>query len=117
MSTANLSSDCAILAVWQPTIYANGCCNTSSSTCNSAGNVVGVDLSANQLTGIIPTELARLTSLTALDLYNNQLTGPIPTELGRLTSLKSLLLDSNRLSGSIPCEFSNLKALSIRKSP
>ncbi|KAI8836948.1 hypothetical protein BJ741DRAFT_173817 [Chytriomyces cf. hyalinus JEL632] len=136
MTAANLSSDCAILAAWQPTIYAYGCC-TFSSSCNSAGNVRVVDLwrnqltgpiptelgqltslralvlSSNNLTGTIPTELGQLTSLTLLDLQFSQLTGTIPTELGQLTSLRALVLSSNNLTGTIPTELGQLTSLTL----
>ncbi|KAI8822278.1 hypothetical protein BJ741DRAFT_96920 [Chytriomyces cf. hyalinus JEL632] len=110
MST--VSSDCAFLTSWQPTIYPNGCCNTSSTICNSAGNVLTVALAGNQLTGSIPTELGSLTSLNLLNLSGNQLTGSIPTELGQLTSLQYMFLNSNQLTGTIPTELGRLTSLS-----
>ena len=68
-------------------------------------------LNSNSLSGSIPTELGNLTNLTVLYLYNNQLTGTIPTELGNLTNLESLHLGGNSLSGSIPTELGNLTNL------
>ena len=41
----------------------------------------------NQLTGILPLELASLTRLEVLDASDNQLTGTIPPELGNLPTL------------------------------
>ena len=43
-----------------------------------------------------------MTSLTTLDLSLNQLTGTIPTELESLSLLQSLYLQNNQLTGTIP---------------
>jgi len=42
--------------------------------------------------------------VTQLNLSYNNLTGPIPSELGQLTGLELLRLDSNPLTGAIPPE-------------
>lgn len=58
-----------------------------------------------------------LTSLTCvhlsdtLDLSGNDLSGLIPVELGALTALSELRLNDNDLSGSVPEELGNLKSL------
>ena len=51
----------------------------------SDGRVTGLELSNNQLTGAIPTELGDLSSLLVLDLSNNQLTGFIPQSVIQLS--------------------------------
>ena len=64
------------------------------------------------LTGTIPSEWGRLTSLTwALTLHNNQLSGTIPTEISRLTFLQDLKLSGNELSGTIPTELGLLSSI------
>ncbi|MYH09405.1 MAG: hypothetical protein F4143_04540 [Gemmatimonadales bacterium] len=63
------------------------------------------------LTGSIPPQLTRLTSLTELSLRLNELTGPIPPELGDLIHLGGLDLHGNALAGSIPPELGNLSRL------
>jgi Leucine-rich repeat (LRR) protein len=77
----------------------------------SGGHVSGLDLSDNQLTGSIPTELGNLSNLTRLDLSGNQLTGSIPAELGNLSNLEELWLFYNQLTGTIPTELGNLSNL------
>ncbi|MGB5375694.1 MAG: leucine-rich repeat domain-containing protein [Polyangiales bacterium] len=72
------------------------------------GQVTGLSLVTNQLTGTIPPELGNLTNLTDLRLYSNQLTGAIPPELGNLTNLRILNLHLNQLTGAIPPELGNL---------
>ena len=73
--------------------------------------VTSLGLGSSGLSGSIPPELGRLTSLTELYLYDNQLSGSIPPELGRLTSLTWLYLSDSGLSGSIPPELGRLTSL------
>jgi len=74
-------------------------------------NLISLNLSWNQLTGSIPSEIGNLTNLNWLDLGYNQLTGEIPSEIGNLTNLTYFKLSDNELSGEIPesvCDLSNL---------
>ena len=68
-------------------------------------------LSENQLSGTIPSALGVLSNLIELSLWSNELTGPIPPELGRLANLEMLHLGKNELSGTIPTELGNLTHL------
>ncbi len=54
-----------------------------------------LDLSGNQLSGDLPSELWNLTSLTSLNLSGNELTGTISDDLANLNSLEYLYLDNN----------------------
>ncbi|PVH48306.1 hypothetical protein PAHAL_4G304600 [Panicum hallii] len=72
----------------------------------------GIDLSANQLTGEIPSELGFLTGLASLNLSRNCIGGSIPDELRRMTCLHSLDLSWNGLSGPIPQSLTSLEGLS-----
>ena len=85
----------------------------------TSGRVARISLAENKLTGSIPPELGKLTSLTHLvlnsiepaDSNDNQLTGEIPPELGTLTSLTQLQLHNNQLTGEIPPELGTLTKL------
>ena len=60
-----------------------------------------------------PRHWGALRRLQRLDLSHNQLTGTIPSQLGSLPSLEVLLLDRNRLTGPIPSELGNLTSLEV----
>jgi len=70
-----------------------------------------LSLGGNQLRGMIPPELGSLSNLQRLVLAENELEGPIPPELGRVVNLKSLWLNDNHLRGAIPSELANLTGL------
>eukprot|EP01018_Ginkgo_biloba_P018396 Gb_38338 [translate_table: standard] len=61
-----------------------------------------VNFSRNQLRGNIPKSIGDVTSLESLDLSNNYLEGRIPHELIRLHGLEMLDFSHNNLSGPIP---------------
>ncbi|MDO5969779.1 immunoglobulin domain-containing protein [Flavivirga aquimarina] len=80
----------------------------------SLGNLVNLEflrLGINSLTGTIPDELGNLGLLEQLQLQSNQLTGIIPTSLGNLVNLETLLISNNNLTGTIPDELGNLGLL------
>jgi hypothetical protein len=70
-----------------------------------------LDLSANQLSGVITPRLGRLLELQTLNLAQNQLSGQIPPHLGYLKKLTTLNLANNMLSGPIPSTINRLTSL------
>ena len=80
-------------------------------TTDADGQVTGLSLGRNNLTGAIPSQLGSLSDLETLWLGDNQLTGAIPAELGSLSNLDYLGLESNALTGAIPTELGNLSSL------
>ncbi|KAM3684007.1 hypothetical protein ACJW31_11G009200 [Castanea mollissima] len=70
-----------------------------------------IDLSGNNLTGIIPDEIMSLEGLGTLNLSMNHLTGKIPDNIGNLRWLETLDLSSNNISGPIPESMSSLTSL------
>ena len=70
-----------------------------------------IDLSSNNLSGLIPTELSQLVGLLYLNMSYNHLMGSIPEKIGRMTSLLSLDLSTNRLLGEIPQSLAGLTFL------
>ena len=71
-----------------------------------------IDLSSNQISGIIPKSIGYLSNLTHLSLNANYLSGEIPSEIGELKKLIFLDLSHNRkLNGEIPAEIGKIKHL------
>uniref|UniRef100_A0A7N2N6K4 Uncharacterized protein n=2 Tax=Quercus lobata TaxID=97700 RepID=A0A7N2N6K4_QUELO len=75
--------------------------------------MTGIDMSSNQLTGSIPSEMGELSQLKSLNLSNNFLTGSIPISFRNLKNVESLDLSHNKLSGKIPSELVELTSLSV----
>lgn len=96
--------------------------------------VLEIDLSANNLSGEIPSELTALAhvesirlevnglhgqipeitnwqKLHTLNLHGNKLTGEIPTDLGNLPELRALSLSNNSFDGPLPVELTTLSKL------
>ncbi|KAM6570707.1 hypothetical protein CsatB_018692 [Cannabis sativa] len=73
--------------------------------------VVNLDLSDNNLSGELPSNLTNLLGLVNLNLSNNHISGSIPEDISKLGQLLSLDLSSNRLSSTIPNSLSSLSFL------
>ena len=76
-------------------------------TTNSDGEVIGITLFWNGLSGQLPAALGDLSNLGKLYLYGNQLTGRVPAQLANLTSLRELYLNQNSLTGCVPAALRN----------
>ncbi|XP_042485349.1 receptor-like protein 56 [Macadamia integrifolia] len=74
--------------------------------------MTGIDLSQNQLTGDIPSQLGELRALHSLNLSHNSLIGYIPESFQGLENLESLDLSNNKLVGKIPSQMIQLSFLS-----
>ncbi|CUF20695.1 GP46-like surface antigen, putative [Bodo saltans] len=64
--------------------------------------------SNNQLNGTLPPEYSGMTGLRFFDVSYNSLSGTLPNEYSRLTNLESFSCQSNRLSGSLPSSWRSL---------
>ncbi|CAN6237164.1 unnamed protein product [Urochloa humidicola] len=71
-----------------------------------------LNLSINNLTGVIPKEIGQLKALISLSLSANKLSGEIPEAICNLTNLQVLDLSSNNLTGKIPAALNDLHFLS-----
>ncbi|KAK4835648.1 hypothetical protein QYF36_012459 [Acer negundo] len=75
------------------------------------GYMLGIDLSSNELTGDIPTDIGNLQQIIAMNLSRNFLSGSIPESFSNLTNIESLDLSHNKLSGRIPPQLTQLNRL------
>ncbi|XVF55869.1 hypothetical protein PTKIN_Ptkin06aG0071000 [Pterospermum kingtungense] len=71
-----------------------------------------VQLRGNQLTGEVPPDIYKMQNFSVLDLSSNEFTGKLPSEIGKLP-LVVLNISWNRFSGQIPTEIGNIKCLNI----
>ncbi|CAN6937400.1 unnamed protein product, partial [Brassica oleracea] len=76
-------------------------------------SLVLLDISNNNLTGVIPDWFDEFPDISALLVSNNLLEGEIPISLFRTSSLQILDLSANNLSGNIPLQVNFLKVGSI----
>ncbi|KAI9117391.1 hypothetical protein K1719_011557 [Acacia pycnantha] len=83
----------------------------SSSGILKLPNISRLDLSYNNFSGPLPTEMSQMSSLKLLMLAYNQFNGPIPSEFGNLPHLQALDLSFNNLHGPIPPTLGNLTSL------
>ncbi|WCJ29604.1 Receptor-like protein EIX2 [Euphorbia peplus] len=74
--------------------------------------VRSIDLSDNNFSGEIPTEITSLEGLGSLNLSQNTLTGRIPESIGDMRWLEVIDFSQNQLSGHIPESMSRLSSLS-----
>jgi len=77
----------------------------------SRADLISLDVSDNNLSGALPSQIGQLKKLKSLDASNNQMTG-VPAEIGRLTDLESIDFANNKLTG-LPNELGNLSNLKI----
>ena len=78
---------------------------------SDSGEVVGLSLGSNNLTGSIPGVLAELDSLVTLDLGGNALGGEIPWDFRELQQLRRLRLNGNALEGLLPRSIGSMAGL------
>ncbi|XVF65723.1 hypothetical protein PTKIN_Ptkin09bG0272500 [Pterospermum kingtungense] len=91
--------------------------STKKALYNYTGNILdslsGIDLSCNQLSGIIPPELGNWSEIRALNLSHNNLTGSIPSTFSKLKQIESLDLSFNNLDDRIPPQLTELNSLAV----
>jgi Leucine-rich repeat (LRR) protein len=73
-------------------------------------NLRSLHLEGNSISGKLPSEIARMTTLKYLHLAENVLTGSLPSEMG-LMNLEILALSANRISQTIPSSIGALTTL------
>ncbi|XP_059287971.1 leucine-rich repeat receptor-like protein kinase TDR [Lycium ferocissimum] len=96
--------------------------NFSATNCSISGDfppfgscksLLVLELSMNNVSGIIPQSISNCQNLVSLDLANNNLTGQIPVELAALPVISVVDLSHNSFSGSIPAKFGSSSSLQL----
>ncbi|WOL16861.1 hypothetical protein Cni_G25649 [Canna indica] len=72
-----------------------------------------LNLQENQFSGRLSSSLGNLSNLEQLDLSLNSFTGNIPDVFGSLNMLQCFCVHSNNFSGSLPASISNLSSLQV----
>ena len=84
-------------------------CRRNSEPCHHSLTFI---LNNNELTGRIPSQLGKISTLHTFDVNRNDLTGTIPSQLGTLSSsLVNLFLDNKKLTVQVPSELGNISTL------
>lgn len=105
-----------IFSSWDST---NSACSFSGIACNSNGSVSEIELSYQNLSGVLPFDtICELSSLEKLSLGFNFLHGKVTEDLRNCSKLKYLDLGNNLFSGSVPdiSPLSVLEYLYLNKS-
>ncbi|KAK8577952.1 hypothetical protein V6N13_076628 [Hibiscus sabdariffa] len=80
----------------------------------ACSSLVVLDLSSNNLSGMIPSGFASCSSLESFDVSTNNFTGKLPIEIFQnMSSLKKLGLAFNHFSGPLPESLSSLFNLEV----
>jgi len=74
-------------------------------------SITELDISNNQISGSLPSQIGQLKNLRTLNASNNNFTG-IPAEIGQLSNLEIINFSNNQLTG-LPNELGNLTNLQI----
>ncbi|CAH1445955.1 unnamed protein product [Lactuca virosa] len=102
------------LVSWDPN--AADCCTWIGVNCSIRGQVIGLDLSNEMISGDIDNSSAlfSLKNIETLNLAENDFNFThIPSGFGSLTSLRSLNLSNSWFSGQIPVQLSQLTKLQV----
>ncbi|KAB1212123.1 Receptor-like protein kinase HAIKU2 [Morella rubra] len=94
-------------------------CNFTGIACNSVGSVAEIELSHQNLSGILPLDsICQLQSLAKLSLGFNLLHGPVMEDLKNCAKLEYLDLGNNFFSGAVPdiSSLSQLRYLHLNNS-
>ncbi len=83
----------------------------TSTEAHSAESLEVLNVAQNQLSGLLPREIAAFVSLKELNISRNAVGGEIPKEMGGMQALERLIADDNLLRGAIPEELARLRNL------
>ncbi|MBA0784493.1 hypothetical protein Gotri_024888, partial [Gossypium trilobum] len=93
------------------------CCSWDGITCNAGGQVIGLDLSKELISGAIDksNSLFRLRHLQQLNLAYNSFKSKFPSGFENLANLRYLNLSNAGFTGQIPVEISYMTKLNLTR--
>ena len=96
---------------WDP---AKDPCSWSGISCNTGGQVTGINLQGRNLEGQLPTDSVlwgKLSSVQNINLANNKIDGYLPEQMATAKGLEYLSLRNNSMNSALPATWSSLKNL------
>jgi len=85
--------------------------NDAQITSTGLRSLTRLNISNNQMSGEIPTEIVNATALQEFVASNNKLSGSLPSTLGALVNLRSFEVNNNTLTGQIPSSVRDLRLM------
>eukprot|EP00257_Ricinus_communis_P011639 XP_002532956.2 probable LRR receptor-like serine/threonine-protein kinase At2g24230 [Ricinus communis] len=79
----------------------------------SLGSLITLNLSSNQVSGFLASNIGNFGMLETIDLSSNNFSGEIPAAISSLSSLRVLKLNRNGFQGSIPVGILNCRSLTL----
>ncbi|MCL7028128.1 hypothetical protein MKW94_014738 [Papaver nudicaule] len=120
---SSLKDPLLVLSDWDPTsVVVNSTfnskpplwCTWSGIQCHDkTSDIVSLDLSGANISGVIPSQIKFLTHLRNLNLSRNSFDGTLSDSIFDLPQLESLDISHNDFSGSFPPGLSKLKSLTV----
>lgn len=98
---------------WEDGALGTNCtpCNWFGVTCDNQENIIGIDLTNNNLNGTVPSSMGDLTKLRTLKLLVNNLSGTFPDIWANMEDLEFIDLSNNQFTGNMPASLGNLLKL------
>ncbi|KAJ3672401.1 hypothetical protein LUZ60_007122 [Juncus effusus] len=90
------------LANWDPLAVSPSHCSFSFVSCDEFSRVISLNLTCLPLHGNLIPEIALLDQLVNLTISQTNITGLLPAEISRLSSLKLLNISNNFFNGNFP---------------
>ncbi|MCL7043771.1 hypothetical protein MKW94_019771 [Papaver nudicaule] len=117
---SSLKDPLLVLSDWDPSSVVNSTfskplwCTWSGIQCHDkTSDIVSLDLSGANISGVIPSQIKFLTQLRNLNLSRNSFDGTLSDSIFDLPQLKSLDISHNDFNGSFPSGLSKLKSLTF----
>ncbi|GLR15968.1 hypothetical protein GCM10007940_05830 [Portibacter lacus] len=98
---------------WEDGLNSGDCdyCQWYGIICNNKAEIIGINLSNNNLSGYLYSSIDTFFKLQTINLSNNSISGGLPTEIENLTSLQTLDISHNNFNDTLPDALRNMRGL------